>query len=58
MSDDATMLYETLYRLASKDSGRDLFGTNAPLAQEAFQRASAGMSMPIVWFEIPLSGAE
>ena len=57
MSADATMLYETLYRLASKDSGRDLFGTNAPLAQEAFQRASAGMSMPIVWFEIPLSGS-
>ena len=57
MSADAMMLYETLYRLASKDSGCDLFGTNAPLAQEAFERALAGASMPIVWFEIPLSGS-
>ena len=56
MSADAMMLYETLYRLASKDVGCDLFGTNAPLAQEAFRRASAGASMPIVWFEVPLSG--
>ncbi|MBR2683685.1 MAG: hypothetical protein IKE22_10530 [Atopobiaceae bacterium] len=56
MSSYTVMLYETLYRLASEDVGRDLFGTNAPLAQEAFQRASAGASMPIVWFEIPLSG--
>ncbi len=57
MSNDAAMLYETLYRLASKDAECDLFGTNAPLAQEAFRRASAGASMPIVWFEIPLSGS-
>ena len=57
MSAEVTMLYETLYRLASKDSGCDLFGTNAPLAQEAFERALAGASMPIVWFEIPLSGS-
>ena len=56
MSANATMLYETLYRLASKDVGCDLFGANAPLAQEAFRRASAGASMPIVWFEVPLSG--
>ena len=56
MSVDATMLYETLYHLASKDSGCDLFGTNAPLAQEAFQRALTGMSMPFVWFEVPLLG--
>ncbi len=56
MSADAMMLYETLYSLASKDAKRDLFGTNAPLAQEAFRRASAGVSMPIVWFEVPLSG--
>ena len=56
MSADATMLYEALYRLASKDVGCDLFGTSAPLAQEAFRRASAGASMPIVWFEVPLSG--
>ena len=56
MSADAMMLYETLYRLASKDVERDLFGANAPLAQEAFRRASAGASMPIVWFELPLSG--
>ncbi len=56
MSSDATMLYETLYRLASKDTECDLFGANAPLAREAFRRASAGTSMPIVWFEVPLSG--
>ena len=56
MSADATMLYENLYRLASKDAEGDLFGANAPLAQEAFRRASAGASMPTVWFEVPLSG--
>ena len=56
MSADATMLYETLYRLASKDAECDLFGTNAPLAQEAFRRASVGGSVPTVWFEVPLSG--
>ena len=56
MSADAMTLYEALYRLASMDVESDLFGTNAPLAQEAFRRASAGASMPIVWFEIPLSG--
>ena len=56
MSADATMLYETLYRLASKDAECDLFGTSAPIAQEAFRRASAGVSIPTVWFEIPLSG--
>ena len=56
MNADAMRLYETLYRLASKDVGCDLFGANAPLAQEAFRRASAGASMPIVWFEVPLSG--
>lgn len=56
MSADATMFYEALYRLASEGAGCDLFGTNAPLAQEAFRRASAGVSMPIVWFEVPLSG--
>ncbi len=56
MSSDATMLYETLYRLASKDTECDLFGANAPLAREAFRRALAGTSMPIVWFEVPLSG--
>ncbi|MBR3159865.1 MAG: hypothetical protein IKF14_12305 [Atopobiaceae bacterium] len=56
MSADATMLYETLYRLASKDIECDLFGASAPLAQEAFRRALAGASMPTVWFEVPLSG--
>ena len=56
MSASATMLYETLYSLASKDAECDLFGTSAPLAQEAFRRALAGTSMPIVWFEVPLSG--
>ena len=56
MSDDATKPYQTLYDLASKDAERDLFGTNAPLAQEAFRRALAGASMPTVWFEVPLSG--
>lgn len=56
MSADATMLYETLYRLASKGTECNLFGTNAPIAQEAFRRASAGASMPTVWFEIPLFG--
>ena len=57
MSAEATILYETLYRLASKDAEGDLFGTSAPLAQEAFRRASAGASMPTVWFEVPLSGS-
>jgi hypothetical protein len=38
MNADAMMLYETLYRLASKDVGCDLFGANAPLAQEALRR--------------------
>ena len=56
MSADATMLYQTLYGLASKEAERDLFGTNAPLAQEAFRRATEGTSMPTVWFEVPLSG--
>ncbi len=56
MNADAMRLYETLYRLASKDVGCDLFGANAPLAREAFRRALAGASMPIVWFEVPLSG--
>lgn len=56
MSADAMMLYETLYRLASKDAECDLFGTSAPLAQEAFRCASVGPSMPTVWFELPLSG--
>ena len=56
MSADATMLYETLYRLASKNAECDLFGTSATIAQEAFRRASAGVSIPTVWFEIPLSG--
>ena len=56
MSANATMLYETLYSLASKDTECDLFGTNAPLAQEAFRRASAGAAMSTVWFEVPLSG--
>ena len=57
MSAGVTMLYETLYRLASKDVEADLFGTSAPLAEEAFRRALAGTSTPIVWFEIPLSGS-
>ena len=57
MSADATMLYEALYRYASKGVECELFGTSAPLAKEAFQRALAGSSMPLVWFEIPLSGA-
>ncbi len=57
MSADAMMLYEALYRFASKDADGDLFGTSAPLAQEAFRRASAGASMPTIWFEIPLSGS-
>ena len=56
MSADATMLYEALYRLASKDAEDDLFGASALLAQEAFRRALAGASTPIVWFEIPFSG--
>lgn len=56
MSADTTMLYETLYRLASKDTECDLFGTSALLAQEAFRRASAGASVPAIWFEVPLSG--
>ena len=58
MSADATMLYETLYSLASKDAECDLFGPNALLAQEAFRRASEGVSVPSVWFEIPLSGPQ
>lgn len=56
MSTDAMMLYETLYNLASRDAECDLFGPNALLAQEAFRRASEGVSVPSVWFEIPLSG--
>lgn len=56
MSADAMMLYETLYNLASRDAECDLFGPNALLAQEAFRRASEGVSVPSVWFEIPLSG--
>ncbi len=56
MSADATMLYETLYGFASKDAESDLFGTTAPLAQEAFLRASEGASVPTIWFEVPLSG--
>ena len=56
MSGDVTELYKTLYSLASKDAECDLFGTNAPLALEAFQRASRGASVPTVWFEIPLTG--
>lgn len=58
MSVDTMMLYETLYSLASTDVGCDLFGTgtNALLAHEAFRRASVGALMPIVWFEVPLSG--
>ena len=57
MSTDAMMLYETLYSLASRDAECDLFGPNALLAQEAFRRASEGVSVPSVWFEIPLSGS-
>ena len=57
MSADELMLYEALYRLASKGSEDGLFGTSAQLAQGAFQRASAGMPMPTIWFEVPLSGA-
>ena len=57
MSVDAVMLYETLYSLASKSSADQLFGLNSPLAQEAFRRALAGQEMPIIWFEVPLSGA-
>ena len=57
MSANATMLYETLYSLAFKNSEDDLFGTSAPLAQEAFGRALANASTPIVWFEVPLSGS-
>lgn len=56
MSADATMLYETLYSLASQDTESDLFGTSAPLAQKAFRRAAAGAATPTVWFEVPLSG--
>ncbi len=56
MSGDVTMLYKVLYRLASKDVECELFGTCAPLAQEAFRRATEGTSMPAVWFEIPLTG--
>lgn len=55
MSANATTLYETLHHLASKDAD-DLFGTNAPLAHEAFEHALASPSMPTVWFEVPLSG--
>lgn len=57
MSADPTMLYDTLYCLASKDAECDLFGESAPLAQEAFRRASVGASMPVVWFEVPLLGS-
>lgn len=56
MSTDASMTYEALCLLASETAGENLFGTNAPLAQEAFRRALAAESMPIVWFEVPLSG--
>ncbi len=56
MSADTTMYYEALYSLASQGAEGELFGTRAPLAQEAFRRASAGASMPTVWFEIPLCG--
>ena len=56
MSSEVAMLYETLYRLASRNVEGDLFGTSAPLAREAFRRALAGSSAPIVWFEVPLSG--
>jgi len=56
MSADAMMLYETLYSLASNDAESDLFGTSGPLAQEAFRRASEDVSVPTVWFEVPLSG--
>ena len=56
MSAEATIAYETLYRLASKDVEHDLFGMNAALAQEACQRASLGTQVPILWFEVPLTG--
>lgn len=54
---DTIGLYDFLYRLASYDAGDELFGTNAPLAHEAFKRSLAGTSMSTVWFEIPLSGS-
>ncbi len=56
MISDAVMMLESLYRLASKNAEGELFGTNAPLAQQAYQRALAGEEMPAVWFEIPFSG--
>ena len=56
MSTEATITYETLYRLASKKVEHDLFGASTLLAQEACQRASLGTQAPILWFEIPLTG--
>ena len=52
-----TMLYSILYALAARDGREDaLFGTCAPLAQEAFTRSLAGPGFPEIWFEVPLLG--
>ncbi len=56
MNTNAMALYETLYDLASQDAERELFGTSAQLAQEAFEHATEGTSAPTIWFEVPLSG--
>ena len=54
---DRPTLYNIIYALAAC-KGRDerLFGTGAPLAQEAFRRALVGKDFPELWFELPLMG--
>ena len=55
--DDKLMFYNILYALAAKDGREDaLFGSCAPLAQQAFGRSFAGEAFPEVWFEVPLAG--
>ena len=54
---DRETIYSLIYALAATD-GREkaLFGTCAPLAQEAFRRSLVGDGFPELWFELPLLG--
>lgn len=53
---DRLVIYDALYALAAGDEAREreLFGSCAPLAREAFERSLIGDEFPVIWFEVPL----
>ena len=54
---DRSTLFRILYALTARDGREErLFGPNARLAHEAFDKSLVGDAFPEVWFELPLAG--